>query len=64
MDYKPKCPGCGYYDLEQGDTLYAYFSEDHGMCFDYICNIKYCPVCGKELPAPPKPEIIVRSKND
>lgn len=44
------CSCCDYYDLEKGDTLYASSSWDGGIGFDYIHNIKYCPVCGKELP--------------
>ena len=41
---------CEYEDLEQGDTLYIEHSWDGGIEFDYIRNIKFCPVCGKELP--------------
>ena len=41
---------CEYEDLEQGDTLYIERSWDGGIEFDYIRNIKFCPVCGKELP--------------
>ena len=53
MDENKKCSGCnGNWRcmLEEGDTLYAYFSDEYGMHFDYIEGIKYCPVCGKELP--------------
>ena len=50
MDENKKCSGCDDYMLEEGDTLYAYFSDEYGMRFDYIEGIKYCPVCGKELP--------------
>ena len=49
---------CDDYVLEKGDTLYAYFSDEYGMRFDYIEGIKYCPVCGKELP-----EAKVRTRN-
>ena len=44
------CEVCRYHELEQGDTLYRYTSWDGGVGFDYIRNIRYCPVCGKELP--------------
>ena len=41
---------CEENDLEQGDTLYTMSSWDGGIGFDYIRDIKYCPVCGRELP--------------
>lgn len=41
------CYWCG--ELENGDTLYKRGSFDHGMTFEEIDNIKYCPVCGREL---------------
>lgn len=44
------CEVCRYHELEQGDTLYRYSSWDGGIGFEYIYNIRYCPVCGKELP--------------
>ena len=44
------CEVCRYYALEQGDTLYRFTSWDGGVGYDYINNIRYCPVCGKELP--------------
>lgn len=44
------CEVCRYHELEKGDTLYRYTSWDGGLGFDYIHNIRYCPVCGKELP--------------
>ena len=34
---------------EQGDTLYELSDWDGGVGFDRISNIKYCPVCGREL---------------
>ena len=34
---------------EKGDTLYESSDWDGGIGFDYIRNIKYCPICGKEL---------------
>lgn len=49
--YTPEnCPVCKYYGLEQGDTLYRWSDWDGGIGFDYIHNIRFCPVCGRELP--------------
>jgi len=31
------------------DTLYERSSYDGGVGFDYIRDIKFCPICGKEL---------------
>ena len=31
---------------EQGDTLYESSDWDGGIGFDYIRDIKYCPLCG------------------
>ena len=36
--------------LEKGDTLYISSDWDGGIGFDYIHNIKFCPVCGRKLP--------------
>ena len=36
---------------EQGDTLYEPSDWDGGIGFDYIRNIKYCPLCGRMLNA-------------
>lgn len=33
----------------KGDTLYESSDWDGGIGFDYIRDIKYCPICGKEL---------------
>lgn len=41
---------CKREELEQGDTLYKESSWDGGIEFNYIRPIKYCPICGKELP--------------
>ena len=41
---------CKERGLEKGDTLYISADWDGGIGFDYIHNIKFCPVCGKELP--------------
>lgn len=45
-----KCPCCEWHDLEAGDTLYISSDWDGGIAFDYIRDIKYCPVCGRKLP--------------
>ena len=34
---------------EQGDTLYEPSDWDGGIGFDYIRDIKYCPLCGSLL---------------
>lgn len=34
---------------EEGDTLYESSDWDGGIGFDYIHDIKYCPVCGRKL---------------
>ena len=36
---------------EPGDTLYEDSEWDGGIGFDYIRNIKYCPLCGRRLKA-------------
>ena len=36
---------------EQGDTLYDLSDWDGGIGFDYIRDIKYCPLCGRMLNA-------------
>ena len=36
-------------NLEKGDTLYQYSDWDGGIGFDYIHNIKFCPMCGRML---------------
>ena len=40
---------CEIHDLEEGDTLYVFTSWDGGVGYEYIHDIKYCPVCGKKL---------------
>lgn len=46
--YIPKtCSFCE--EHEKGDTLYESSSWDGGIGFDYIYDIKFCPLCGKEL---------------
>lgn len=49
MDKEETCI-CEYYSLERGDTLYVSADWDGGIGFDYIRDIRFCPVCGKELP--------------
>ena len=34
---------------ESGDTLYESSSLDGGVGYDYIRNIKFCPLCGSKL---------------
>lgn len=35
---------------ECGDTLYELSDwDDYGIGFDYIRDIKYCPICGRKL---------------
>ena len=36
---------------EQGDMLYEPSDWDGGIGFDYIRDIKYCPLCGRMLNA-------------
>ena len=41
---------CEEWALEKGDRLYKMTSWDHGIGFEDVEPIKYCPICGKELP--------------
>lgn len=42
--------GCEFcQNHEQGDTLYELSDWDGGIGFDYIRDIKYCPLCGSLL---------------
>ena len=41
---------------EQGDTLYEPSDWDGGIGFDYIRDIKYCPICGKKLNSEDEPQ--------
>ena len=47
MVEKKQCQFCA--EHEKGDTLYESSSWDGGIGFDYIRNIKFCPLCGNEL---------------
>lgn len=47
MEQEKKCWFCNSH--EKGDELYEWSSWDGGIGFDYIKNIQYCPLCGKEL---------------
>ena len=49
-----KCEFCLTH--EKGDTLYEETSWGGGIEFKYIRNIKYCPLCGKELYSDEKPD--------
>lgn len=42
-----KCDFCECHT--KGDDLYELSGWDGGIGFDYIRNIKYCPLCGREL---------------
>ena len=42
-----KCYWCE--ELEAGDILYQHGSDDRGILFEEIRNVRYCPVCGKKL---------------
>lgn len=44
-----ECTLCRRYGLEKGDTLYQVAYPDTGIDFYAIHDIKYCPLCGKEL---------------
>ena len=43
------CELCEDHALERGDTLYQLSEWDGGIGFDYIRDIKFCPLCGREL---------------
>ncbi len=48
MTYNPDtCPFCANHF--KGDTICESSDWDGGIGFDYIRDIKYCPLCGKEL---------------
>lgn len=48
MTYDPDaCPFCANHF--KGDTIYEDSDWDGGIGFDYIRDIKYCPLCGEEL---------------
>ena len=50
IDLQPQQIPCATCEsLENGDTLYSMSDWDGGIGFDYIRDIKYCPVCGKRL---------------
>lgn len=44
---KNPCTTCE--GLKRGDTLYTSSDWDVSIEFNYIWNIKFCPVCGREL---------------
>ena len=41
------CEFCRCHEKE--DVLYELLDWDHGLAFDEIRNIKYCPLCGAML---------------
>lgn len=44
---RPSVEDCEFcQNHEQGDTLYEPSDWDGGIGFDYIRDIKYCPLCG------------------
>lgn len=49
---KETCPLCSgrYSEIERGDTLYKMSDWDGGIGFDYVRPIRFCPLCGRELP--------------
>ena len=44
---KKSCTFC--MNHEKGDTLFESSDWDGGIGYDYIRNIQFCPLCGKEL---------------
>ncbi len=44
---RTECDFCSAH--EAGDTLYTMSDWDGGIGFDYVRNIKYCPLCSREL---------------
>jgi len=44
---KCECDFC--LNHEKGDTLYSCYSDDVGITYEYVNNISFCPLCGKEL---------------
>lgn len=43
------CDVCRNGNLEEGDTLYKSSDWDGGIGFDYIRDIRFCPICGRKL---------------
>ena len=41
---------CKYEDLEKGCKLYLQDYQDGDYLYTHIQHVRYCPVCGKELP--------------
>lgn len=46
-NYEEDCPFCK--EHEQGDRLFEASDWDNGYGFEFINDIKYCPICGKAL---------------
>lgn len=50
VSVRPEQEGCNFCrNHEEGDTLYESSDWDGGIGFDYICDIKFCPICGSKL---------------
>lgn len=47
---KETCPLCMYDELEYGATLYQSNAWDGGISYDRIWPVRFCPLCGRELP--------------
>lgn len=45
------CDVCRNGNLEEGDTLYKSSDWDGGIGFDYIRDIRFCPICGRKMEA-------------
>lgn len=41
---------CQREEWEEGETFYFSSSWDGGIEYNYINNVKFCPVCGRKLP--------------
>jgi len=47
---RPEQEGCNFcLNHEEGDTLYESSDWDGGIGFDFIRDIKFCPICGSKL---------------
>lgn len=47
---KETCSLCKYDELEYGVTLYQSNAWDGGISYDRIWPVRFCPLCGRELP--------------
>ena len=46
-NWKESCEFCKCH--EQGDRLFEASDWDNGYGFEFVNDIKYCPICGKKL---------------